>query len=90
MTSVVCPACGEDDRLRGQRTGDVIQVACEACGHSWDRDLRPRCFNCQSENLSYRPQPLFSKGRGTMRTPAGQRDSWDCDECGQSDCTRKK
>jgi len=92
MVEIVCPSCGEDDALRGKRAGDVIHLTCEQCGHRWDRDLKPKCFNCgaHGEDLSYRPIPIFSRGRGTMQTPMGQKDSWDCDKCGQSDCTRPK
>lgn len=92
MLTIECPSCGEDDELRGKRNGDLINMTCEACGHTWTRDTRTRCLVCGAEgpDLNYRPIPLFSKGRGTMRTPSGQRDSWDCDKCGQSDCTRPK
>lgn len=90
--SIVCAACGEDDALRGDRDGNVIHVTCNTCGHFWDRSVEPTCFNCGATGptLSYRPIPMFSKGRGTMQTPSGQRDSWDCDACGQSDCTRPR
>ena len=91
MVSPECPECGEDDRLRGDRRPDVIHMRCEACGHTWDRSLKPKCLNCGAEgqeNLSYRPIPIFSRGRGTMQTPMGQKDAWDCDLCGRSNCTR--
>jgi hypothetical protein len=92
MVSIVCPECGEDDDLRGKRDGDLIHLTCEICTHTWDRNLKPTCLNCSAdgEDLSFRPIPMFSKGRGTMMTPTGLRDSWDCDTCGQSDCTRPR
>lgn len=89
MASIVCPSCGEDDKLSGERKDDVITITCEVCGMRWKRDLRPKCGNCGSENLSFRPQPLWSGGRGTMRAVSGLKDSWDCDDCGASDATRK-
>ena len=88
--NVVCPSCGEDDKLRGKRDGDLIHLTCEACAHTWDRDTKPTCFNCgaHGETLNYRPIPIFMKGRGLMQTPTGEKDAWDCDGCGQSNCTR--
>jgi uncharacterized Zn finger protein len=38
--SLRCPSCGEDERLRGSRQGDLSVVRCEACGHEWLRDPR--------------------------------------------------
>jgi ribosomal protein L37E len=93
VIQIVCPECGEDDDLRGKRGQDSIAMTCQACGHQWIRLLKPKCLNCGAmgeDLLSYRPIPLFAKGRGTMQTPSGQRDSWDCDRCGRSDCTRPR
>jgi predicted RNA-binding Zn-ribbon protein involved in translation (DUF1610 family) len=92
MTALACPGCGEEDDLRGARKRDAIRMTCERCGYVWKRDLKPTCLNCgaQGDYLIHRPMPIFSKGRGTMQTPTGLRDSWDCDTCGQSDCTRPK
>ena len=89
MTHVECPACGEEDRLRGTRKGEAIHIVCEVCGKRWQRDAVLRCAYCQSVHLEYRPLPLFSAGRGTMRTATGKRDSWTCLDCGVADATRK-
>ena len=89
MTSVICPSCGEEERLRGSREGDLIEVVCEVCGKKWIRDTGRRCRYCNSEHLRYTPIPLWSMGRGTMRTPSGERESWACEECGGSDVTRQ-
>jgi transposase-like protein len=89
MAMIECPSCGEDERLRGDRRGEAIYVVCEACGESWRRDLRKRCAYCSSEDLRYTPIPLWSAGRGTMRTPAGERESYTCNACGAEDATRK-
>lgn len=90
MAEIVCPSCGEDDRLRGTRRGEAIDVRCLACGAEWTRDLSIKCCYCGSDSLNYRPIPLWSGGRGTMQTPSGKRDSWDCDDCGSTDVTRKR
>jgi ribosomal protein S27E len=85
MQAVVCPSCGETDRLSGERTDDSINVTCEACGHSWDRDLTVRCRTCGSERVVYAPRPLWEKGRGDQRSPAGRIDAYHCADCGDSD-----
>lgn len=90
MSDFACPKCGEDDRIRGQRRGDLIRITCEACGHSWERDPRRRCVYCDSQDLRYTPMPLWTGGRGTMQTPAGTREAWTCEDCGASDATRPK
>lgn len=89
MALVVCPKCGEDDRIRGERSGDTIRITCEVCSTSWDRDVSRRCIDCKSERLRYSPIPTWSAGRGTMQTPSGERESWTCKACGKVDCTRK-
>ena len=59
-----------------------------ACGHTWTRDLRRRCRDCGSEHLRYAPVTLWSAGRGTMRTPSGEKEAWTCNACGTTDATR--
>jgi hypothetical protein len=88
MTEVSCPSCGEEERLRG-RPGEqeVVVLECEVCGVSWDRDARPRCRLCGSDDLRYAPEPLWERGRGEQRTPAGRRDAYDCYACGGRDVT---
>ncbi len=85
MEAVTCPECDESERLRGERTGDAITVHCEACGHKWNRDLTARCRSCGSDRVVYAPRPLWEKGRGEQRTPAGRIDAYHCAECGDSD-----
>ena len=87
VAEIACPSCGEAERLRGRRAGDAIQVECEACGARWERDIRPRCRLCGSEDLRYTPEPLWERGRGDQRTPAGRRDAWACNECGGRNVT---
>lgn len=90
MSLVSCPDCGEDERLSGERQGDTIHVHCEACGTRWRRDVGRKCRYCGSQNLRYTPIPLWSSGRGTMQTPAGERESYACEDCGGSDVTRRE
>jgi hypothetical protein len=89
MLSIVCPECGETERLAGSRRGDTIGMRCEACGHEWTRDTRPRCAHCGSYDLRYTPKPLWEKGRGEQKTPAGRFDAYACNACGRRDATRE-
>ncbi len=86
---IACPACGEADRLSGSRSGEVIALSCDACGHRWERDTRPSCRHCGSHDLRYTPKPLWEKGRGDQRTPAGRYDAYACNACGETDVTRR-
>ena len=88
MVAVVCPACGEDEDLRGERREDTVVVTCEACGTSFDRDLTPRCRACGSEELVPRSTNLLEdSGRGDMTTPTGIVRRWLCWACGAEDAT---
>jgi hypothetical protein len=91
MSLVTCPSCDESEDLSGERGDDgTIVVVCGACGASWERDVRLRCRVCGSENLEYAPRPLWERGRGEQRTPAGRFDAYDCIDCGQADATAKR
>ena len=88
MPDISCPSCGERERLRGAPRDDgVVELVCEACGTSWERDARPTCRLCGSDDLQYVPRPLWERGRGKQRTPAGRRDAYDCYACGGKDVT---
>jgi predicted RNA-binding Zn-ribbon protein involved in translation (DUF1610 family) len=80
-----CPQCGEAEHLRGDRHSDAIHLTCESCGASWRREVGRRCANCGSDNLRYTPRPLWEKGRGDQRTPAGRIDVYFCINCGDRD-----
>ena len=88
MRQIACPSCGEEERLRGTtRKDSVVELECEACGATWERDASPRCLLCGSDDLRYAPRPLWERGRGTQRTPAGRLDAYDCYACGGKDVT---
>jgi len=90
--AVACPKCGEAERLIGIGGGRTIHVVCEACGANWTRDTEPVCGYCgaRGDRLEYSPMPLWSAGRGTMRTPAGERPAWYCKACARHDVTRPR
>jgi hypothetical protein len=88
MPTVTCPACGSADDLRGQRTGESVEVQCGACGHSWQRDLTSTCTRCGSTDLHAIPTATLEEaGRGEQRTPSGIRDVYRCQDCGAQDAT---
>jgi len=88
MRTVACPVCDESERLSGERSGEAITVTCGTCGHTWDRDLSAHCRSCGSDRVVYAPRPLWEKGRGDQRTPAGRFDAYHCAACGDSDALR--
>jgi hypothetical protein len=88
MPAVICPRCGEDDKLSGERRPDgTLEVTCLACGTVWDRDAERRCRVCGSDDLEYTPKALWEKGRGDQRTPAGEIAAYACWNCGGRDVT---
>lgn len=88
MATIICPTCGEEDDLTGSTRDDgTLHITCGSCATTWDRDMRPRCRLCGSDDLSYTPKPLWEKGRGDQRTPAGRIDAYRCNACGGGDVT---
>ncbi len=69
------------------RADGVVELTCETCGAAWERDARPKCRLCGSGDLRYVPRPLWERGRGEQRTPAGRRHAYDCYACGGKDVT---
>lgn len=89
MVDVACPECGEARDLRGDRRDDgSIALRCLRCDAAWTRDPTPRCRTCGSSDLRPTPKPLWEKGRGDQRTPAGFFDAYACNACGELDATR--
>lgn len=88
MPQVSCPACGEDEELAGRREDERILLTCERCGAAWDRDTRPTCRLCGSEELEAVPtSTLEDAGRGAQRTPSGIRLVHYCWSCRGDDVT---
>lgn len=81
MSEIACPACGETERLHGSRRGDSIEIACDACGHVWERnpDVCPRCGK---RTISDQRVPLVQKARGTQQSIIGYRIVKECYACG--------
>lgn len=88
MATIACPTCAEDDDLSGTRRPDgTLEITCLACGAVWDRDAERRCRLCGSADLEYTPKPLWERGRGEQRTPAGKIAAYACWSCGGRDVT---
>ena len=66
MSDLQCAKCGEEEELRGEKVDDVITITCEACGLVWDRDLKPSCPTCGSDDVRAAFQAVVEKSRGTQ------------------------
>ena len=82
---LACPNCGEDDDLSGRRSCEpgveAITVDCGACGLSWERDLRPRCGTCGSDDVRTALQSIVDKSRGTQLSIQSMRVVHLCPAC---------
>jgi hypothetical protein len=75
-----CPACGEDQRLRGRPSGDDIAVTCETCGAQWLRGAT-QCNSCGRTDAVVRPQVMTRHPRGNQLAIVGRRELPLCPDC---------
>lgn len=61
-----CPACGEDEDLKGVREDDVIHITCHSCDATWDRSLEKRCPRCDAGDMYPVPVAIVEKSRGSQ------------------------
>jgi 5-methylcytosine-specific restriction endonuclease McrA len=66
VSDLVCPICGEDEMLNGQRVDDLIEITCERCDTSWKRDPSPRCPTCGGDDLEPVVKAVVEKSRGSQ------------------------
>jgi len=78
---VRCPSCGEDEALRGSRHGDRIDLECQTCGRTWERDTVPRCPECGGVDLQSVPLAILERSRGTQLSIVGTRPINLCSRC---------
>ena len=78
---VMCPSCGETERLSGSSYGQTIRILCEACGRIWERDPSPRCRSCGGDDLQEVVEAVVEKGRGTQLSVVGTRVVHLCRSC---------
>lgn len=83
-----CPACGEDDQLRGERSDDEIAVECLACGEGWVRSLHAGCPTCGGGDLQEVPVAIVEKGRGSQLSVVGIRHVSLCSVCDRDSIRR--
>lgn len=81
MADIVCANCGEDENLDGERDGDTISITCASCGLVWDRDLRPVCETCGSDEVRKAFQAIVDKSRGTQLSIQSMRLVYLCPKC---------
>jgi len=83
---IVCPRCETDDELRGDTLDNgTIRLTCDGCCVTWDRDPRPKCPICGSDDLYHRPQVILEKSRGTQMSVQGIHVEYGCWECDPPD-----
>ena len=80
---ISCPACGESERLRGDRCDQVIALVCEVCSAEWLRDpsAQPKCARCGGDDMREAVQALVEKSRGTQLSIQSFRQVWLCPTC---------
>lgn len=66
MDDIACPACGEDEDLRGRPVDDGIEITCEACATTWVRDPSPTCPRCASTDVEAAVKAVVEKSRGSQ------------------------
>lgn len=76
-----CPVCQTDDHLRGERDGEAIHITCSGCGHSWNRDLTPRCRRCGRTDVHAASQAVWEKARGTQLSIVSVQTVYLCPDC---------
>jgi hypothetical protein len=83
-----CPRRGDADRSRGDASGHLINLTCDSCGATWQRNTTRRYRRCGSDDLRYTPRPLWGKGRGNQRTPVGRLGAFVCNAGDGADVLR--
>jgi RNA polymerase subunit RPABC4/transcription elongation factor Spt4 len=78
---LICPVCGSDDELRGEREDELIHVTCQRCDVSWDRDLTPRCPTCESTDVWSAAEAVWEKARGSQLSIVSVRTVYVCPTC---------
>lgn len=78
---IVCPNCGEDEAIHGDRRNDAIAMKCDQCGTEWQRNLVPKCRRCGELDLQQVPLAILEKGRGTQLSVVGTRLIYLCSSC---------
>lgn len=78
---IVCPNCGLDEHLRGERRDDLIRITCSTCDLVWDRDPSPQCPSCGSSEVRPVPQAMWEKARGKQLSTVALRTIYLCPTC---------
>ncbi|MEN8239643.1 MAG: hypothetical protein ABFR53_10615 [Actinomycetota bacterium] len=73
--------CGEADALVGVRSGESIDLTCEACGAQWVRSLEKRCERCGGADIQTVPMAIVERSRGTQLSVLGTRPIDLCSNC---------
>jgi len=85
-----CPRCGEDDRLHGERDGDLVVTTCDACSYSWARRPGTSCLSCGSSEIVVVADPLVDRSRGTQLSITGITERILCRTCDDDELARHR
>lgn len=80
-TDLVCPSCGRDDDLVGERHGELITITCTACTLTWERDPSPLCPTCGRRDVRPVPQAVWGRSRGNQLSVVALRTINLCPDC---------
>jgi hypothetical protein len=69
--NIVCPHCGEEERLLGRRGPEGIEITCESCSATFPRDAESTCATCGGKEVVQRPRALTQYSRGTQLSITG-------------------
>ena len=81
VSEIVCPYCGVDDHLSGERHGELIRITCSDCDLVWDRDPSPRCPTCAGADMRPVPQAVWERARGNQLSTVALRTIYLCPNC---------
>jgi transcription elongation factor Elf1 len=87
---IICPGCGSDDHLTGERHDQVITITCGACELTWDRDLSPRCRSCGRTDVYPAARAVWEKSRGSQLSIVSVQTVHLCPDCDAEEYRRAR
>ena len=79
---IICPECGETEKLTGAESPEGIRITCESCAATWLRDAQSHtCATCGGTDLVERPRAHTQYSRGTQLSIVGMSEITLCRGC---------
>ncbi|MEX2254372.1 MAG: hypothetical protein WEC34_02940 [Acidimicrobiia bacterium] len=88
--TIRCASCGEEERLRGVRDGELLVITCEACEFTWARKPGASCMSCGSAEVLVFVDALVEKSRGTQLSVTGIGEHILCADCDAEELARHR